>query len=60
MVVEPTSPHPMVGPAARDERPELRPVPEHAQVRELVTDDGLERLGGREDQSPGERQPART
>src|SRR5439155_12028070 len=39
-------------------RPETRPVPEHAEMGELVDDDGLERLRRREDQSPAEHQAA--
>ena len=58
MVVEPSSPDPMIGSTRCHQRPEPWTVPEHPQVSELVTDDGLERFGRGEDQPPGERQPA--
>src|SRR3954471_1043145 len=60
MIVEPAPPHAMVGAARRHERPEGRAVAEHAKMRELVDDDGVERFRRRKDEPPRERQPAGT
>ena len=58
MLAQPAAPDLVVGPARRDEVPEARPVAEHAQVRQLVDDDRLERFGRGEDEPPREREPA--
>ena len=58
VVVQPPPPGPVIGPPGRDERPERGSVPEHAQMRELVDDHGLERLGRGEDEPPRQRHPA--
>src|SRR3954447_5862953 len=61
VLAQPAPPDNVVGPPGCDERPEAGPVAEHAQVGQLVYDDGLERGGRREDERPAEGQarPAR-
>ncbi len=49
---EPPPPDLMVGSPTRDERPELRSVPELAEVREFVDHHRLERFRRRKDQAP--------
>ena len=49
---EPPPPDLMVGSPTRDERPELRSVPELAEVREFVDHHRLERFRRRQDQAP--------
>ena len=60
VIVEPATPDLMIGAARRDHGPEPRAVPEDAEMGQLVADDGLEGLGGRQDEAPRERQPARS
>ena len=58
VVAQPAAPDLVVGSARGDHRPEPRAVAEHPQVRELVDDDRLERLGRGEDEPPREGEPA--
>ena len=57
VVMEPAPPGPVVRPYRRDEPPEPRTMPEHAQVRELVDHDGLQGRRRGQDQPPRKRQP---
>jgi hypothetical protein len=59
MVAQPAAPAPVIRPTAGHELPELRPVSEHAEVRQLVDDHGFERLRRSEYQPPREGEAAR-
>jgi hypothetical protein len=58
MAAQPAAPDEMVRAARRDQGPEPRSVPEHAEMGELVDHDRLERLRRREDEPPAEHQAA--
>src|SRR4051812_10644299 len=58
VVAEPPPPGRVIRTTRRDEPPEARPVPEVAQMRELVDDDRLERFRRGEDQAPRKGQAA--
>ena len=59
MFAQPAPPEPMVGPPARDYLPESGPVAKHAQMGQLVDNDGLQRLRGCEHQPPRKGQTPR-
>lgn len=58
MLAKPTPPAHVVGNARRHDRPEAGAMAEDSKVRELMDDDGLERLGRRQDEAPREHQSA--
>ena len=54
VLAQPAPPLGVIRAARRDERPERAPVSEHAEMGELVDDDGIERLRWTEHQAPRE------
>ena len=56
VLAQPATPLGVIRAARRDQRPERAPVSEHAEMGELVDDDGIEGLRWRKHQAPRERQ----